>query len=147
MDMQAVAEGLAAAAATVASDPKLITYAFAPDAVETPCCFVAEFDIDFDKTMGRGTDYADFTMRVLVGRADDVSAGRRLNALLSGSGGGALKQAIESNRGPIGAPALGGACDDYHVQRVQGMRWYLHEGTTYLGAEFRVHVIGSGSST
>lgn len=145
MDMQAVADGLAAAAATVVSDPALITHAFTPDSVVVPCCFVAEYDVDFDKAMGRGLDAVDFTMRVLVSRTDDKSGAARLNGLLSGSGAGRLKDAIESDRRQNGGTGLGGACDDYRVVQAQGMRWYQHDQITYLGAELRVHVIGSGT--
>ena len=145
MDLQRVADGLAAAARTVSSDPELITMAYTPDSVETPCCFVAEYDLDFDRAMSRGLDAVDITMRVLVSRADDKSAAARLNALLSGAGGGALKSAIESDRRQNGGTGLAGACDDYRVERIQGMRWYQHDQITYLGAELRVHVIGSST--
>jgi len=147
MDIQAVCVGLARAAGTTAtSGEKLTTFAYTPDSVVTPVCFVAEYDVDFDRTMGRGLDAIDFTMRVLVSRADDKSGAERLNNLLSGSGGPSLKEAIESERqnGP-GGTGLGGACDDYHVRAAQGMRWYQHDQISYLGAEIRVHVIGSGT--
>lgn len=145
MDMWAVAEALAAAAATVdtGADPALISYAFTPDGIEVPCAFVAEYDVDFHGAYGAGHDVAMMTVRVLVGRADDKSAARRMAALLSGSGGGALKAALESARGAPGEPALGGAADDYVVQQLQGMRWYQHDQYSYLGSEFRVKVVGS----
>ncbi len=147
MDLNAVAEGLARAAATVVTgDEELITVAYTPDSVVTPVCFVAEFDINYDKAMNRGMDEIDYTMRVLVSRSDDKSGAARLNALLSGSGPGSLKTAIESERhNGTGGTSLAGACDDYHVRAVQGMRWYQHDQISYLGAEIRVHVIGSGN--
>lgn len=148
MDLHAVSVGLARAAKTAAvSGEKLTTLPYTPDSVVPPMCFVAEYDIDYDKAMGRALDAVDFTLRVLVGRADDLSAAQLLNDLLSGSGGPSLKQAIESERqnGPAGT-GLAGACDDYHVRAIQGMRWYQHDGISYLGAEIRVHVIGKGTS-
>jgi len=145
MDMQEVSEALAAAAGTVISTPKLITYAFVPHSVTAPCCFVAEYTIDFDRAMNRALDAVDVTMRALVSPADEAVGTRRLNGLLSGSGGGALKQAIESARGAPGELALGGAADDYRVTRIEGGRWYQHDGVQYLGAEITVHVIGSSA--
>jgi hypothetical protein len=143
MDMNAVARGLAAAAENVTSDPALITHAFTPDSLEVPTCFVAEYDIEFDKAYGRALDAADITMRVLVSRTDDKSGAERLNNLLSGHGGTTLKEAIEADRLAVGGTGLGGAADDHHVERIQGMRWYIHDQITYLGAELRIHVIGS----
>ncbi len=148
MDLQAVSVGLARAAGTaVAAGEKLTTVAFTPDSVVPPMCFVAEYDIDYDKAYGRGMDAVDFTLRVLVSRTDDLSGAQLLNDLLSGSGGPSLKEAIESERqnGPSGT-GLAGACDDYHVRAVQGMRWYQHDQISYLGADIRVHVIGKGTT-
>jgi hypothetical protein len=144
MDLQAVAEALAAQAATVTCSPALNTFAYAPDSIPEPCAFVAEMEIEFDKAMRRALDEVMVTMRVLVGRADDKAAAARLNGLMSGSGTGSLKTALEADRIPNGGDALGGACHDYHVTRIQGHRWYEHASTTYLGGEWRIRVIGPG---
>lgn len=141
--MQAVCQGLANAAATVDCTPSIIAHAFTPDSVEPPVVFCAEYDIEFDLAMGRSLDSADITIRVLLGRADDKTSAARLNDLLSGSGPGSLKSAIESDRYVRGGTGLAGACDDYRVERAQGMRFYEHGSYTFLGAEFRVKVIGS----
>lgn len=144
MDLQAVSEGLAAQAATVTCSPPLNTAAFTPDGVAEPMAFVAEIDIDYDKAHNRSLDEVMVTMRVLVGRSDDKSAAARLNGLMSGSGPGSLKTALEAGRGAAGEQALDGACDDFHVQRWQGHRWYEHAGVTYLGGELKIRVIGPG---
>lgn len=144
MDLQAVAEGLATLAATVTCSPPLNAAAFTPDGVAEPMAFCAEIDIDFDKAMRRGLDEVMVTLRVLVGRADDKSAAARLNGLMSGSGPGSLKTRLEAGRIQNGGDALGGACDDFHVQRWQGHRWYEHAGVTYLGGELKIRVIGPG---
>ncbi|MET9411274.1 hypothetical protein ABZX90_36855 [Streptomyces sp. NPDC002935] len=125
---------------------KLTSTGYVPDSVVAPHFFVAEVEVTYDKTFGRGTDELEFTTRVLVGRADDRSAQRILDGLLSGSGPSSLKAAIEAARGAPGELALGGLADDLHVMRVQGYRWYEHEGTTYVGAELMIKVIGDGSS-
>ncbi|MDX5564128.1 hypothetical protein PYK79_13330 [Streptomyces sp. ID05-04B] len=147
MQFSVVRERIAAAASNVvmpAGAPELVCTGYVPDGVTAPCFFVAEFDVEYDKAFRRGMDSADFTARVLVGRADDKSAQQILDSLLSGSGTGSLKTAIEAARGAPGEAALGGAAADLHVRRVQGYRWYEHNGTQYVGAELIIHVIGSG---
>ncbi|WP_075693870.1 hypothetical protein [Streptomyces acidiscabies] len=148
MQISAVREALAdAARAVVLPDgiPKLTCTGYVPDAVTAPAFFVAEYEQDFDKVMGRGLDELVFTSRVLVGRADDRSAQRILDLMLSGSGPASLKQAIEVARGGPGEYALGGLAHDLHVMRVQGYRWYEHNGATFVGAELMVKVIGEGA--
>ncbi|MDX3583003.1 hypothetical protein [Streptomyces europaeiscabiei] len=125
---------------------KLTATGYVPDAVAAPCFFVAEVEVTYDKAMGRGLDELLFTCRVLVGRADDRTSQQTLDGLLSGSGPASLKAAIEVARGAPGQAALGGLADDLHLQRVQGYRWYEHEGTTYVGAELVIKVIGPGGT-
>ncbi|MFI2437404.1 hypothetical protein [Streptomyces sp. NPDC018693] len=147
MQFSVVRERIAAAAKNVVMPtgaPGLTCTAYVPDGITAPHFFIGEFDVEYDKAYRRGLDAADFTARVLVGRADDKSAQEILDALLSGSGPSSLKTAIEAARGAPGELALDGAADDLHVRRVQGYRWYEHNGTQYVGAELIIHVIGSG---
>jgi hypothetical protein len=149
VQISAVRDAIADAARVVvlpAGIGKLVCTGYVPDSVVTPCFFVAEVDINFDKAMGRGLDELLFTCRVLAGRADDKSAQRILDALLSGAGPASLKQALEAARGAPGEMALGGLADDLHLQRVQGYRWYEHQGSSFVGAELAIKVIGSGST-
>ncbi len=124
---------------------KLTASGYTPDAVDEPHFFVGEFTVEYDKTFGRGLDEAEFTCRVLVGRQDDRAAQRTLDGLLSGGGPASLKAAIEAARGAPSEAALGGLADDLHVTRIQGYRWYEHNGTQYVGAELIIRVIGDGS--
>ncbi|WP_329597763.1 hypothetical protein OIE43_18830 [Streptomyces pseudovenezuelae] len=147
MQISAVRDAIADAARVVQLPTgigKLTSLGYVPDSVVAPVFFVGEVDITFDKTMGRGTDELLFTCRVLAGRADDRSAQRILDALLSGAGEASLKQAIEAARGAPGELALGGLADDLHLERVQGYRWYEHAGASYVGAELAIKVIGDG---
>lgn len=149
MQISLVRNAIADAARAVALPAgigKLTSTGYTPDAIAAPHFFVAEVEVQFDKTFARGTDHLEFTCRVLVGRADDRASQRILDSLLSGSGPASLKTAIEVARGAPGELALGGQADDLHVMRVQGYRWYEHEGTTYIGAELMIKVIGDGSS-
>lgn len=149
MQISVVRDRIADAARTVvlpAGIKKLTCTGYVPDSVVAPCFFVAEVDITYDRAMGRGTDELMFTCRVLAGRADDRSSQRTLDALLSGAGAASLKQAVEAARGAPGELALDGAADDLHIERVQGYRWYEHQGSSFVGAELSIKVIGSGST-
>ncbi len=139
-----IAEAAAAGVVMPAGVPKLTCSGYVPDSVVAPHFFVGEMEVTYDRAYRRALDVAEFTCRVLVGRADDKSAQQILDALLSGSGTASLKRAIEVARGAPGEHALGGAADDLHVMRVQGYRWYEHNGTQYVGAELVIKVIGSG---
>lgn len=148
MQMSAVRNALADAARTVAlpaNTGKLTSTGYVPDAVTEPHFFVGEYSVDFDKAMGRSLDEAEFTCRVLVARTDDERSQEILDALLSGAGPASLKAAIEAARGAPGDYALGGLAHDLHVKRVQGYRWYEHQGTQYVGAELIIKVIGEGN--
>lgn len=147
MDMSAVREAVAdAARAVVLPDgiAQLTATGYVPDAVTVPCFFTADYTVDYDRAMSRGMDKVELTCQVLVGIADDRAAQRLLDGLLSGSGPASLKQAIEVARGAPGEYALGGLADDLHVTRVQGYRWYEHQGTNYLGGQLIINIIGKG---
>ncbi|MFF1417472.1 hypothetical protein [Streptomyces sp. NPDC058280] len=147
MDMSAVREAIAAAARTVvlpAGVAKLTCSGYVPDAVAAPHFFTADYTVDFDKAMGRALDEVELTCQILVGIADDKAAQRILDALLAGSGPASLKAAIEAARGAPGDYALGGLAHDLHVMRVQGYRWYEHQGAQYVGAQLAVKIIGEG---
>lgn len=149
MDIFAVRGAIADAARTVAmppGTPKLTTTGYAVDSVTVPHFYVGDYTIDFDKTFKRGMDSVEFTCAVVVSRSDDLSGQRTLDGLLSGSGPGSLKTAIEAARGAPGECALGGLADDLHVTRVESYRWYEIAGVQYLGAELNVHVIGEGDT-
>ncbi|MYV64439.1 hypothetical protein GT043_00340 [Streptomyces sp. SID2131] len=149
MRMSAVRDALADAARQVvmpAGTPQLTATGHVPDAITAPHFFAAEYSITYDKTMGRGLDEAELTCRVLVGRADDRAAQATLDGLLDGSGPSSLKAAIEAARGAPGQYALGGLAHDLRVTRMQGYRWYEHQGTQYVGAELTVLIIGKGDT-
>jgi hypothetical protein len=144
-----IRDAIAAAASVVvlpAGIGKLKCTGYVPDSVVTPCFFVGEVEVNFDKAMGRKLDELMFTCRVLASRADDRAGQRTIDALLSGAGEASLKQAIEAARGAPGEMALGGLADDLHLERVQGYRWFEHAGSTYVGAELAIKVIGDGST-
>jgi hypothetical protein len=147
VQISAIRDAIADAARVVvlpAGIGKLVCTGYVPDSVVAPCFFVGEVDVNYDKAMGRGMDELLFTCRVLAGRADDRSSQRILDAMLSGAGTASLKVAIEAARGAPGEMALGGLADDLHLERVQGYRWYEHQGSSFVGAELAIKVIGDG---
>ncbi|MFB9512396.1 hypothetical protein [Streptomyces purpureus] len=147
--MSAVREAIAdAARAVVLPDGvgKLTCSGYTPDSITPPHFFAGEYAVEFDKAMRRSLDEVELTCRVLVGRADDRSAQRTLDRMLSGAGPASLKAAIEAARGAPGEFALGGLAHDLHVMRVQGYRWYEHQGIQYVGAELIIKIIGEGSA-
>jgi hypothetical protein len=150
VDIFAVRGAIADAARAVVmptGTAKLTATGYATDAVTAPHFYVGDYTIDFDKTFKRGQDDIEFTCAVLVSRSDDLSGQKILDGLLSGSGPGSLKAAIEVARGAPGQYALGGLADDLHVTRVQSYRFYEVAGTQYLGAELVVRVIGEGDTS
>ncbi|HEY9472732.1 MAG TPA: hypothetical protein VIS06_02650 [Mycobacteriales bacterium] len=136
MDLNAVATGLATAAATI---PGLSAFGYLPDSIPEPAFVITDMDIDFDRAFGRGLDQVVLRCPVLLGRADDKASQAKLNGYLSGGGAASLKAALEADG------TLGGACDDLHVRRVSGRRYYQVGETQYVGAEFEVLVIGRGA--
>ena len=149
MQISPIRDAIADAARTVtlpAGIGKLVCTGYVPDSVVTPCFYVGEVEINFDKAMGRRLDELLFTCRVYSSRSDDRAGQRIIDSLLSGAGPASLKAAIEAARGGPGEMALGGLADDIHVQRVQGYRWFEHGTSTYLGAELVLKVIGDGST-
>ena len=117
---------------------------YLPDSIHEPHFFVGEYDQEYDRTYA-GMDRLEFTCRVLVSHADDLSAQKSLDGLLSRGGASSLKNAIEAARGAPGEMALGGLAHDLRVMRIQAYRWYEHAGTKYVGAELLVEVIGDGA--
>lgn len=141
MDLEAVCTGLADAATAIDG---LTCLDYVPDSVTTPCFYTGEVEVDYDKAFARGLDIVTVTCRLLVSRADDRSGQAELKQFMAGSGPRSVKEALEAARGAPGEAALGGACDDLHVQRMQGHRQYTVGDTAYYGAEWVVRVIGSG---
>lgn len=136
MDITAVFEGLAAAAATVKG---LRCHAFMPDAIVPPTFYIVEAEIQYDQAFARGMDdYNPITCRVLSSRATDRGGQQKLQAYMKGAGPLSVKAALEADR------TLGGVCDSLHVTGVRGFGQYEHGGTDYVGADWMVRVIGRG---
>lgn len=141
MDVTAVRQGLAAAAAAVTS---LNCYAFVPDVIAEPCFYPGAVDINYDKAYQRGMDEFFIDCMLLVSRAEAQAGQEALDRYLAGSGAYSVKSAVEGTPGV--AQTLGGACHDVHVINVRGYRQYQVGETSYYGAKLRTHIVGRGDA-
>ncbi|WET79238.1 hypothetical protein P3102_35305 [Amycolatopsis sp. QT-25] len=135
MDISAVKTAAAAAVGTIGG---LRCFPFVPDAISPPAWFVAEVEVEYDTTFGRGMDTVYLTCRLLVSHATDRTGQEQLDGYLRGAGPLSVKQALEAD------PSLGGVCDAVRVQRCSGYGLYEHNATQFYGAEWRVLIIGRG---
>jgi hypothetical protein len=123
-----------AIATNLATITGLRTAAEMPDNPNPPIALVRPQNIDYNQAMNKGLTRYSFVVIVIVGRAEERTAQRSLDAYCSTTGATSIKNAIESDR------TLSGNAYDC---RVTEMRNYtpiqLNEGT-YLAAEFAVDV-------
>ncbi len=141
MNISTVRERLAEAAASIEG---LTCTGYVPDAVTEPHWYAGEVEIDVNNAMGRGGyDDARVTMRLLVSRGDDKAGQALLDEYLSRTGPKSIRLALNAARGAPGEYALGGACDDFSIERIQAYRLYLVGEVQFYGAEVIVHVVGS----
>ena len=105
-----------------------------PDNPNPPIALVRPVTVEYNQAMAKGMTKYNFSVTVIVGRADERTAQKSLDAYCSSTGTSSIKNAVESDR------TLGGNAFD---TRVTEMRNYtpiqLNEGT-YLAAEFAVDV-------
>lgn len=105
-----------------------------PDNPNPPIALVRPLSVEYNQAMNKGLTKYTFTVIVIVGRAEERTAQRSLDAYCSSTGASSIKLAVESDR------TLGGNAYDC---RVTEMRNYtpiqLNEGT-YLAAEFTADV-------
>jgi hypothetical protein len=123
--------GLATRLATISG---LRTSSFIPDQINPPVAVVMPSRISFDRAMHRGLDEYEFTVVVLVGRADERIAQTLLDDYCNPTGTSSIKTAIEGDR------TLGGVVSDCRVAEMRGISSVLVGDTTYLTAEFVVSV-------
>lgn len=137
MDLDAVAKGLAAQAATITTPEggKLRGLDYLADSVTPPVFVVGDALIDYMQTMGTDNAYT-FTCRLLVSRATDAGGQRALRPYIDRSGPQSIKTVLEAN------PRLGGVCDDLVVKAARAPHIYTVASSEYFGAEFTVFVIG-----
>ena len=133
-DIVELRNGIATNLGTIAG---LRTSAEMPDNPNPPIAVVSLSDIEYDLTFNHGMSQYNFDVTVIVGRADERTAQRKLDGYCSSTGTSSIKLAIESNR------SLSGVAYD---TRVSGLRSYgsiTINDTTYMAAEFTVQCLAS----
>lgn len=137
MDLNAVADGLAANAATITD---LNTLAFAPSDGAEPLFWVGTAEEEFDTAMGRGQDQLTWTCYLAITAADDEAAQRLVREYMAGSGTRSIRTALRTDR------SLAGAASDVRAMNAVGPVPVDLGGRKLLGARFTVQVIGRGNA-
>jgi hypothetical protein len=127
-------EALAANLATISG---LRTAATIPDNPSPPIAIVQLNRVQYHQDFKRGMTEYDFSVQVIVGRVDERTAQRRLDAYCSSTGESAIGLAIESDR------TLGGKAFDCIVTEMTNYGSVLISDVTYLAAEFNVRVLAN----
>lgn len=120
-----------ALAANLATIPGLRTAAEIPDNPSPPIAVVSLNTIDYDQAFKQGLTLYNFTVTVIVGRAAEREAQRRIDSYSQGDG---VKSAIESDK------TLDGNAYDTRVTSLTSIGSLQLNDQTYLAAEFEVVV-------
>lgn len=127
-------DGIAANLATI---PGLRVASTIPDNPNPPIAIVQLSRIEYHQDFQRGMTEYTFAVQVLVGRVDERTAQRTLDAYCSSTGEGSIYLAVELDR------TLGGKAFDCIVTEMTSYGSMLISEVTYLAAEFNVRVLAS----
>jgi hypothetical protein len=123
--------GIATNLATITG---LRTGATIPENVSPPYAIVMPSGISYHQSMRNGMSTYNFTVTLVVGRADARSAQNALDAFCASSGSSSIRSAIESDR------TLGGKAFDCVVTGMRNYGSISIGDNTYLAAEFDLTV-------
>ena len=110
-------------------------YSYPPDSVIAPCAVVSYPTLlDYDNTMGHGSDVIDIPVHLIVGLVSDRNASLQLGPYISSTGNYSVKYAIESD------PTLG---KSVQTSRVTNCSISVMDigAISYLVATFNINVI------
>jgi|TARA_R110000803_G_scaffold124734_1_gene192444 hypothetical protein len=130
-DISAIREALAVNLATV---PGLRTSAELPDNPSPPIATMSLDTVEYNLAMNQGLTLFNFTVIVIVGRAAEKRAQRKLDAYCSQDGASSIKLAVESDK------SLGGNAFDVRVVGMNNIGSLSLNDQEYLAAEFSVTV-------
>jgi hypothetical protein len=125
-----------ALAKNIGTIPGLRTAAEIPDLPNPPIAVVSLASVDFDGAFDKGLTRYNFIVTVVVGRAAEREAQRRLDGYI-GTGANSVKNAVESDK------TLGGNAYDCRVVSMNSVGSLSISDTTYLAADFTVSVIAN----
>jgi hypothetical protein len=133
MSITAIRTALATNLATISG---LRTAAEVPDLPNPPVAIVALTSVSYDRAYANGMTSYTFTVTVIVGRAAEREAQRRLDTYIS-TGTSSVKYAVESDK------TLGGNAYDCRVVSMDSVGSLTISDTIYLAADFTVTVIAN----
>ena len=133
MSISLIRQALATNLATITG---LRTAAEVPDLPNPPIAIVALRSVTYDGAFNNGMTTYNFAVTVIVGRAAERQAQRRLDAYIS-TGASSVKSAVESDK------TLGGNAYDCRVVSMDSVGSLSISDTTYLAADFTVTVIAN----
>jgi hypothetical protein len=125
-----------ALATNLATVPGLRTAAEVPDLPNPPIAIVNLDSVTYDQAFAKGMTNYNFTITVIVGRAAEREAQRKLDGYIT-PGANSVKNAIESDK------TLGGYAYDCRVVSMNSVGSVTISDTTYLAADFSVTVIAN----
>jgi hypothetical protein len=105
-----------------------------PDNPSPPIAVVNLRSIQYDQAFGKGLAVYNFVVTVIVGRAAERIAQRKLNDYCDNTGSQSVKTAIEFDK------TLGGSAFDVRVVSLDNIGNIQLNEATYLAAEFNVNV-------
>jgi hypothetical protein len=133
MSITLIRTGLATNLATIAG---LRTAAEVPDLPNPPIAIVALNNVSYDRAFADGLTNYTFIVTVIVGRAAERTAQRKLDGYIT-PGANSVKNALESDK------TLGGYAYDCRVVSMDSVGSLTISDTTYLAADFTVSVIAN----
>jgi len=133
MSISLIRQGLAKNLGTIIG---LRTAAEVPDLPNPPIAIVALQSVTYDRAYAQGMTSYTFVITVIVGRAAEREAQRRLDTYIS-TGSSSVKYAVESDK------TLGGNAYDCRVVSMDSVGSLTVSDTTYLAADFTVTVIAN----
>ena len=131
MTIAGIRQGLATNLGTITG---LRTAAEIPDQASPPIAIVSLQSIDYHNAFQNGMTNFIFTVQVIVGRAAEKEAQRRLDQYAEPTGATSVKSAIESDK------SLNGNCQTLIVDSMPSVGSLQMNDQTYLAAEFSVQV-------
>ena len=131
MSIAAIREGIGTNLRTISN---LRVFEEIPDTLSPPAAVVSLNSVEYHQAFAGGLNVFRFTVRVIVGRAAERQAQRRLDLYAEPTGARSVRGAIESNR------TLSGACQDLIVESMPNIGSITVNESDYLAAEFVVTV-------
>jgi len=127
-------DGIAANLATI-QGPR--TAATVPDNPNPPIAIVQLRRVEYHQDFQRGMTEYNFSVQIVVGRVDERTAQRNLDAYCSSTGESSVSLAVESDR------TLSGKAFDTIVTEMTSYGSIVLSDINYLAVEFNVRVLAS----